>query len=387
MNKCSISSSACIYSFFPHYRNGFIKAVKNNLDITFYGALDGIDGINTFDFKDDLYKSVPTYYFGNFVVQPTIVWLAIFGSYKNYIFLANPNFLSTWFAALICRLRGRRVIFWGHGFKSTKKSPKNTLRKFFFKLANVFYAYGWRAKKNAEEMGFDKNSIYVGFNSLDYNSQLEIRKRFPESLECRKEDEPFLSILCISRLTKICRYDVLFDAVALAKTKYLMKVKVNVIGDGPESSSLKFQASMLGIDVDFIGALYNEELIASYLYAADVTVSPGKVGLTAMHSMMYGTPVISHDDFESQMPEVEAIVPGFTGYLFKKDSVTDLADKMHDFKAAFPDRELTRQRCFAMIDKVYNPEKQVEILTMAIQGIPAPMGNDAFVLFDEEAQP
>ncbi|MBP6007899.1 MAG: glycosyltransferase [Rhodoferax sp.] len=383
MNDFLSSKIACVYHFFPHYRSGFVKKAKDSFDITFFGAPEGIDGINILEFDDDIYKSTKTYYYGKFVVQPSVVWLSIFGGYSSYIFLANPNFLTTWIAAFICRLRGRKVIFWGHGFKSNKRSPRNYLRKIFFKLASVFYSYGWRAKINAVQMGFDANKIYVGFNSLDYDHQLNLREKLLKSALGVSETNHSLRILCISRLTKICRYDVLFEAIALAGIKYAMKVHVTVIGDGPEMASLKARALLLGIDVEFIGALYDEEQIATHLYRSDVTVSPGKVGLTAMHSMMYGTPVISHDDFENQMPEVEAIVPCYTGLFFEKDSVADLTEKLRDFKVNFPDRELTRQRCFLMIDKVYNPAKQVAILTMAIQGISAPLGNDAFALFGE----
>lgn len=378
-----------VYTFFPHYRKGVIEKIVSCLpNSIFMGSMHGLDGINVHDFGEtNSFVPIQTFYIKKFILQPRIILECLVGSYSSYIFLANPNILTTWIGAAICRIRGRRVIFWGHGFKSSEKTTKNIFRSAFFHLANGFYSYGWRGKKNAEKMGFDVNSIYVGFNSLDYDLQLSFRKKYFQYSSCVTESELHVKVLCISRLTKICRYDVLFEAVALVRAKYGIQVQVKVIGDGPEMSSLKSHASTLEIYVDFIGALYAEEQIASYLYAADVTVSPGKVGLTAMHSMMYGTPVISHDDFENQMPEVEAIVPGYTGYLFKKDNVADLAEKLRDFKGEFPDRELTRQRCFSMIDKVYNPTKQVEILTMAIQGIPAPMGNDAFVLFDEEAQP
>ena len=43
-------------------------------------------------------------------------------------------------------------------------------------------------------------------------------------------------------------------------------------------------------------------------------VSPGNVGLTAIHSLSYGTPVLTHNNFNNQMPEVESIQPGFNGY-------------------------------------------------------------------------
>ena len=44
----------------------------------------------------------------------------------------------------------------------------------------------------------------------------------------------------------------------------------------------------------------------------DITVSPDKVGLTAIHSMAYGRPVITHDNMDRQGPEVEAVIPGRT---------------------------------------------------------------------------
>ena len=41
---------------------------------------------------------------------------------------------------------------------------------------------------------------------------------------------------------------------------------------------------------------------------SDLTVSPGNIGLTAIHSLSYGTPVCSHSNFNNQMPESEAII-------------------------------------------------------------------------------
>lgn len=52
---------------------------------------------------------------------------------------------------------------------------------------------------------------------------------------------------------------------------------------------------------------------AEFIYNADLCVSPGNVGLTAMHSLVFGCPVITHNCFEWQMPEFEAIQPGITG--------------------------------------------------------------------------
>ena len=54
---------------------------------------------------------------------------------------------------------------------------------------------------------------------------------------------------------------------------------------------------------------YNEEANAELLYNASVCVCPAEVGLTAIHSLLFGTPVVSNDNFDEQMPEFESIIP------------------------------------------------------------------------------
>ena len=47
----------------------------------------------------------------------------------------------------------------------------------------------------------------------------------------------------------------------------------------------------------FYGACYDESKLGELIFNADLCVSPGNVGLTAVHSMGYGTPVITHNNF------------------------------------------------------------------------------------------
>ena len=48
--------------------------------------------------------------------------------------------------------------------------------------------------------------------------------------------------------------------------------------------------------------------------------------ILAIHALAYGTPVITHDDLDRQMPEVEVISEGLTGAFFKHGDVADLAE-------------------------------------------------------------
>ncbi len=77
------------------------------------------------------------------------------------------------------------------------------------------------------------------------------------------------------------------------------------------------------------GACYDEEIIGELIFNAQLCVSPGNVGLTAMHSLVYGTPVITHNNFSNQSPEFEAIIDGKTGSFSKKIQQRILPIKFH----------------------------------------------------------
>jgi|CXWL01.1.fsa_nt_gi glycosyltransferase involved in cell wall biosynthesis len=371
------------YHHFPHYRKGVFKElVQRNPDTTLMtSVIDSFDNIPSMLPLDGCKHIVGKgYWFYGKHFQPSLVKESIFGKYDVYIFLANPNFISTWLAALFARLRGKRVVFWGHGFCSDDKSFKNLVRKLFFSLAHCFYCYGYRSKSIAKSFGFQPANLYVGFNSLDYFTQLKIRKKIIDShLEDKILDitqTETLKIICVSRLTGICHYNLLFYAAEQAKNDLGLVIQILMIGDGPEKTTLEELAIKLNLDVNFMGALYDEERVGSLIYKSDITVSPGKVGLTAMHSLMFGTPVISHSNAIEQMPEVEAIVDGFTGLLFKQGDVDALAQALFIAKNKFLNRNNVRINCFSVIDQIYNPKKQVDVLLDAIAGLAATEGND-----------
>jgi hypothetical protein len=123
--------------------------------------------------------------------------------------------------------------------------------------------------------------------------------------------------------------------------------------------------------VHFEGACYDEHRIAELISASTVTVAPGKVGLTAMHSMVYGVPVITHSDADDQMPEWEAIIPGVTGALFARDSVEGLEAAIREWTRDPWPSEPTRRACESIIDRFWNPHVQRRLIEHAVLGRPA----------------
>jgi glycosyltransferase involved in cell wall biosynthesis len=102
--------------------------------------------------------------------------------------------------------------------------------------------------------------------------------------------------------------------------------------------------------------------------SANATVVPGAVGLTAIQSLNYGTPVITHDDPNEQGPEWEAIRNGLNGRLFRKGDPVDLAEAIEEWtRNNLPD-EKAREKCFRSVDRCYTPSYQVQVMDAAITG-------------------
>ena len=156
----------------------------------------------------------------------------------------------------------------------------------------------------------------------------------------------------------------LIDAVARLNDKD-EHYNIAFVGDGVERESLQQQVNRLGISdqVWFYGACYDEKTNAEMIFNADLCVAPGNVGLTAMHTMVFGTPVISHNDFKWQMPEFEAIKPGKTGDFFERNDMQSLARTISKwFTEKKGKREEVRKACYNEIDTNWNPYYQMEII-------------------------
>jgi glycosyltransferase involved in cell wall biosynthesis len=117
----------------------------------------------------------------------------------------------------------------------------------------------------------------------------------------------------------------------------------------------------------FYGACYDERQIAELIYNADLCIAPGNIGLTAMHSLVFGCPAISHNDFKWQMPEFESIHPGITGDFFEMGNVESLADIISRWFAEHKGkREEIRQACYNEIDTYWTPEFELSVLKNAL---------------------
>lgn len=372
---------AVIYHFFPHYREAVLRELlaSPHYDYLLVGDRNDPDGgIKAWDdIPSKHFLSAPIRKLGSrFYVQSGLIRLALRRDIDAIIFLGNPYFLSTWASALCARITGKKVFFWLHGWIQLESGPKGIIKDSFYRLSHGLLLYGHHAKSIGLKRGFPQDRLHVIYNSLDYERQKRIRASVIEIelAHLRRELFPNTTelpiVICTSRLTSVRRLDLLLEALKVLRDAG-WPVNLLLVGDGPERTRLEATASKYQLSSHFYGSCYDESVLARLIMASNVTVAPGKVGLTAMHSLAYGVPVITHDDPEDQMPEWEAIQPGKNGDLFLRDDPIDLARAIRQWTSSTKVPQEVQFECYRMIDRFYNPQFQRLAIERALDGLPA----------------
>lgn len=328
-----------------------------------------------------------------FLWQRGLVKLSLTSEFDTIIYLGSIYYISTWIAVLLARLRGKRVLMWSHGFRRWDKGLRGFLRRRFYRRAHGMLLYGNFARKMMIEMGFDPKRLYVVHNSLDYDAQSQLRESVPpetsDAIRSRFFSQPKLPLLVfVGRLTLAKKLHMILGAMEML-TQNGKLVNTLFIGDGPAREDLEQMVRQKGLEqrVAFYGACYEENELAPMIMASDVCVSPGFVGLTAMHSLAYGTPVITHDCPDNQSPEFEAVVEGKSGAFFRENDTEDMARVIQAWLGQGKSRDEIRHSCYEIIEKYYNPYAQADIINAAVAGIRSaeelPLGESQYVVIGE----
>jgi glycosyltransferase involved in cell wall biosynthesis len=377
----SSNNALIAYHFFPHYRTGIVRELcsSESPHYIFLGdAADPIHEVQELDITAPViasrYVRTRSYASWRWFWQPGLLPKALLSGADTWILLSLPTNLSVWTTAAAGRVLGKNVVFWGHGWIKEYNSSRRTLRRLFFRLAKSILLYGHNAKELAIRDGFPADRLHVVYNSLDHATQLKLRAKPGEGIDFRARaayfNRPELpTLVCTSRLTAQRDLTMAIHAMAVLKRQGL-EANLLLIGDGPQREQLAALSRECGVDVHFVGACYDETKIARLMQCSELTLAPGKVGLTAIHSLTYGVPVVTHSDPSEQMPEFEAVIDGWNGVLFQRGEVNDLARAIREGLSLSHSLEQSRRRCYEVIDRFYNPAHQAQIIARAVRGEP-----------------
>jgi len=292
--------------------------------------------------------------------------------YDRLIFVGETRCLSTWVALILGRFyRNKKTYMWTHGWYGKETLFEKLVKKLFLRLpTGGVFLYGNYARELMIKEGFNPDHLFVIHNSLNHEKQLEIRKGlFARSIYKDHFGNDNSNLFFVGRLTGGKKLDMILRSMALMRDRGVI-CNMTFIGDGVERESLVALTKELGLEkhVWFYGACYDEKLLGEMIYNADLCIAPGNIGLTAMHTLVFGTPALTHNDYPHQMPEFEAIREGETGAFFESGSVESMSGAIERwFMENCGKREEVRRACMREVDVNWTPEYQIEVLKKCLE--------------------
>jgi glycosyltransferase involved in cell wall biosynthesis len=239
----------------------------------------------------------------------------------------NTRYLSLVPTMLEARSMRVPVILWGHGFSKQESGLRRWLRAQSCRLADAILTYNYTAADSLVRGGIPRTRVFVALNSLDQVPIQSARAQWiadQERLAAFKREHGLDAgpvLLFCSRLDPANRVDML-----IAATKALLPrhpgLRTVVIGGGPHQPELEEMARKLGVSgrVTFTGAMYGEAQVAPWFVSSSAFVYPANIGLSILHAMGYGLPVITSDRTDTQNPEIEAMQHEHNGLTYAHDS-------------------------------------------------------------------
>jgi len=289
----------------------------------------------------------------------------IIKNYKIIFIYGNPRVISNVFYSILFKLLGKKVVVWGQFHTASSNSWLKSIRLKWWAGFKYIFLYTDREAEKYKQI--NKNSAFVtGMNNGVNQTEIHnVIKKFDDaSLQQWKSNAGVSDkriILSCARLEEKNKYDLLIDCLPNLVVKY-PDLLWCVIGDGAEKKALQARAQELHVDqhIKWLGAIYTQEALAPWFLSSECLVHPGAIGLSLMHSMGYGLPVVTHDNEDKQMPEIAALVDGVNGLMFSEGDTKSLTEVVYSL---LDDNDLQKKlssNAFKTIAENYNTEKMAE---------------------------
>ncbi len=368
---------ACI----PHYRRRLLETLGSDgrfrlvvladpsADVPFLRLSDAPHG---YEFEPAKQYAI------RFPLQPSFSWqpgviAKVFRDRPDVVIAqGSPYDLTAWALTVVGRILGTEVLLWTHGLQGEEFGLKWVVRKCLYRLSRGLLLYGDHAKRLLIAKGFPADRLHVVYNSLDDCEQGEVFRRITvqdrEAFRCSLGIETNERLICFTgRLQPVKRLPSLLQALALVMQRG-KHVHLVLVGDGSERPRLESLSAELGLTrlVHFLGAVYDESRLGLVISASDLAVVPSGAGLTVMHSLAYGTPVLLHDRIEEHFPEWEAVREEETGWFYRWGEVSDCANKIIDTLFPRSRKHGMTGACRSMIGNRYNTTTHAGLFIEAI---------------------
>jgi glycosyltransferase involved in cell wall biosynthesis len=293
---------------------------------------------------------------GPFVSHPAMLEACQGDRFDAVVLTWNIRLLQLVPALLAARQSGKASVLWGHGYSKSDSRLRRMLRDAVVTMPDSVLLYGFRERERLIAAGWDPRRIFVAPNAIDQQPIRQAAAAWlsdPAKLDrWRREQrvEAGSLVVFISRVEPDKHVDALVRAFARVLDRS-PDARLAVIGGGSALGEVRDLARTLGISgsVTFTGPLYAEEDVAPWCLSAACMAYPEAIGLSIQHAFGYGLPVVTGDDIPSHNPEIEALIPGINGILFRHRDDRSMADAITALLKDHHGRERWRTAALATV--------------------------------------
>lgn len=218
------------------------------------------------------------------------------------------------------------------------KSIKEKAKAYFMSLMRM-----WDYVSSARVDVFVGNSVNVAKRIKKHYRRDEVFVIHPpvrcNLFEPTEVNEDYF--LCVSRLQEYKRIDLAIEACNE------LKIKLIVIGDGPERVKLE---KIAGNTIQFLGRVSNEQ-IKEYYSKCKAFIFPGEedYGITPLEAQASGRPVIAY----GKGGALETIIPDKTGVFFYEQTTKSLIDAINRFEDIAFDKKVLRNHALEFDESIF----------------------------------
>jgi glycosyltransferase involved in cell wall biosynthesis len=278
-------------------------------------------------------EKLKRFFFTNSVTAMIQNPLPVLRKHKPAIVISEGSlsYLTVWVILLLRSFFKYKLIIWTHGVKYREMDkPFRTfsggLKLFLFHKADAIIVYSDKRKEIVAKHIANPHKVFLANNTLDTESLMTIYKIFFAKGKSKVKEElgwgNKFNLIYIGRLLTSKGLDILFNVFKILPDD--MDIALHIIGDGPENYLINKMASE-NINIHSYGAVLDDEVTGKYLFASDLMVMPGYVGLSVIHAFSFGCPVLTClGDFRKgpfHSPEIEYITDGYNGFLLESNPV------------------------------------------------------------------
>ena len=256
----------------------------------------------------------------------------------------SPRSLTLPLLLRYARRQGAGRLLWGH-FSSNDRpfAPGNLADRYRIALARSVEACVCYTKPIADLLRpyIPDERLFVARNTLDTDALFALREKLMAEGRTNVRHRLGLPaeapvLVFIGRLIKTKGTDRLLDVFKALRTRHAAHLLI--IGAGPEQGAMEERIARETIEgAHFLGAMPDWADSAPYLFAADVMLMPGYLGLAVNHAFAFGVPVVSQQSPDPTLrfhsPEVAFLQHGENGLLAQSNNTSALLDAVEQVLA------------------------------------------------------